>query len=38
MTPLPKLDPLEQHFSIASSIDDLKLFLRYLPVREVASK
>jgi pimeloyl-ACP methyl ester carboxylesterase len=37
MTPLPKLDPMEQHFSISSSIDGLKLFLRYLPAR-VASQ
>src|ERR1039458_3421416 len=37
MTPLPKLDPMEQHFSISSSISGLKLFLRYLPAR-VASK
>jgi pimeloyl-ACP methyl ester carboxylesterase len=36
VTPLPKLDSLEQHFSIASSIDDLKLFLRYLPARVVS--
>src|SRR6202453_737565 len=33
MTPLPKLDPLEQHFFISSSIEGLKLFLRYLPAR-----
>ena len=31
MTPLLKLDPMEEHFSISSSIDGLKLFLRYLP-------
>jgi hypothetical protein len=31
MTQLPKLDPLEKHFSISSPIDGLKLFLRYLP-------
>ena len=36
MTPLPKLDPLEQHFFISSSIDGLKLFLRYLPARVVS--
>ena len=33
MSPLPKLDPMEEHFSISSSIDGLKLFLRYLPGR-----
>jgi pimeloyl-ACP methyl ester carboxylesterase len=31
MAPLLKLDPMEEHFSISSSIDGLKLFLRYLP-------
>jgi pimeloyl-ACP methyl ester carboxylesterase len=33
MTPLLKLDPMEAHFSVSSSIDGLKLFLRYLPPR-----
>jgi pimeloyl-ACP methyl ester carboxylesterase len=33
MIPLLKLDPMEQHFAISSSIDGLKLFLRYLPTR-----
>jgi pimeloyl-ACP methyl ester carboxylesterase len=33
MTPLLKLDPMEEHFSISSSIEGLKLFLRYLPAR-----
>src|ERR1700677_4661496 len=33
MRPLRKLDPKEEHFFIASSIDGLKLFLRYLPAR-----
>jgi pimeloyl-ACP methyl ester carboxylesterase len=33
MTPLLKLDPMEEHFYISSSIDGLKLFLRYLPAR-----
>jgi pimeloyl-ACP methyl ester carboxylesterase len=28
---LPKLDPKEEHFRIASDIDGLALFLRYLP-------
>ena len=28
---LPKLDPKEEHFRIASSIEGLTLFLRYLP-------
>src|SRR6204780_4721900 len=28
---LPKLDPKEEHFRIASPIEGLKLFLRYLP-------
>jgi pimeloyl-ACP methyl ester carboxylesterase len=36
MTPLLKLDPMEQHFFIASSIDGLKLFLRYLPARVIS--
>ena len=27
----PKLDPKEEHFRIASNIDGLTLFLRYLP-------
>jgi len=31
--PLPRLDPLEEHFFIASPIEGLKLFLRYLPAR-----
>jgi pimeloyl-ACP methyl ester carboxylesterase len=35
MTPLLKLDPQEQHFFISSSIEGLKLFLRYLPARVV---
>jgi pimeloyl-ACP methyl ester carboxylesterase len=33
MTPLLKLDPMEEHVFISSSIDGLKLFLRYLPAR-----
>jgi pimeloyl-ACP methyl ester carboxylesterase len=33
MTPLPKLDPLEEYFYISSPIDGLKLFLRYDPAR-----
>jgi pimeloyl-ACP methyl ester carboxylesterase len=33
MTPLPNLDPMEQHFFVSSSIAGLKLFLRYLPAR-----
>jgi pimeloyl-ACP methyl ester carboxylesterase len=33
MRPLRKLDPKEEHFFISSSIDGLKLFLRYLPAR-----
>jgi hypothetical protein len=28
---LPKLDPKEEHFRIASSVEGLTLFLRYLP-------
>jgi pimeloyl-ACP methyl ester carboxylesterase len=36
MTPLLKLDPMEEHFLIPSSIDGLKLFLRYLPTRVVS--
>lgn len=33
MTLLPKLDPLEQHFFIASPVEGLNLFLRFLPAR-----
>jgi pimeloyl-ACP methyl ester carboxylesterase len=36
MTPLLKLDPMEQHFFISSLINGLKLFLRYLPARGVS--
>ena len=36
MTPPQRLDPMEQHFFISSSLDGLKLFLRYLPARVVS--
>jgi len=35
--PFPKLDPMEEHFLIPSSIDGLKLFLHYLPPRVASS-
>jgi pimeloyl-ACP methyl ester carboxylesterase len=37
MTPLSKLDPMEQHFFISSPIDGLKLFLRHLPAPAASS-
>jgi pimeloyl-ACP methyl ester carboxylesterase len=38
MPPIPKLDPLEQHFLISNPINGLKLFLRYLPARVASPK
>jgi pimeloyl-ACP methyl ester carboxylesterase len=36
-TSLLKLDPMEEHFFISSSIAGLKLFLRFLPARAASS-